>query len=71
MLLAAALRSNARLTELDLTNNQIGPAAGAKVLAAAADEEGLRRSLRTHKMGGNLLGDNKVCLLYTSPSPRD
>ena len=30
------------------------------MLAAAADEEGLRRTLRTLKMGGNLLGDNKV-----------
>ena len=74
-LLAAALRSNARLTELDLTNNQIGPAAGAKVLAAAADEEGMRRTLRTLKMGGNLLGDNKVmrgalCALVRSAPSR-
>ena len=59
-LLAAALQSNSRLTELDLTNNQIGPAAGAKVLAAVADEGGMRRTLRSLKMGGNLLGDHRA-----------
>ena len=59
MLLASALQSNSRLTELDLTNNQIGPAAGAKVLAAVADGGGMRRTLRTLKMGGNRLGDHK------------
>ena len=55
VLLASALQSNSRLTELDLANNQIGPVAGAKVLAAVADEGGMRRTLRTLKMGGNTL----------------
>ena len=64
-LLASALQSNSRLTELDLTNNQIGPAAGAKVLAAVADEGGMRRTLRTLKMGGNTL----TLTLNPNPNP--
>ena len=70
-LLAAALHSNRRLTELDLSNNQVGPAAGARVLAAVSDEQGPRRTLRTLRLGGNQLGDRRavrgaLCSLITA-----